>query len=403
MKMDGKDDDDEKSSSLVVTNSMSGGVARAVETTAMEVDGGVPLVLPGKTEAALKKEEEAYIPKWAASARGVDDASSVASQRSWRDDEENNEDGGPYTPTDSLPAFADDSSRALYREIRLLEQKRDEASSATRSNKERIGIIEDHLQNIRSEIDHSNSLVAAKKDELDAEDRLLSLSRRETSQVERDASSLEGEFANQKNLIRALESQASAQQDELDKLRMDLNWNQEELEQYATATAKKEEETLALNRYTLQDELKIKELTLSIEDLTKLSLAKKSMLENEITETRSNQNELEKLNDRFKSRHDDRRQLINQWKDTIESMKNRDAMVNELANQYAGYSEKEDKRKQSLYSNREDYELLEASTPLGDIRERFVTLPNSNVFRMYHARARGTTRNKTSIPRRGFY
>lgn len=389
MKKDGEDGD--MTPLLVVTNSTSGDMTGAIETATMEEDEGVPLALPGKSkpsrsdDAALKKEEEAYIPKWA-SARGVDDESSVASQSSLRDNEDNIDDGGPYNPTDSLPPFADETSRTLYREIRFLERQRDEASSAMRSNKERIVIIEDHLQNVRSEIDHSNSLVAAKKDELEAEERLMSLSQRETSQVQRDTSSLEGKFGKTKNLIRTLEAQTAGQQDELEKLRMDLNWNQEELEQYATATAKKEEETLVLNRYTLQDELKIKELTLSIEDLTKLSLSKKSMLENEVTETRSNQQELEKLNDHFKSRHADRRQLINQWKDTIESMKNRDAMVNELANQYAGQSEKEDKSKQSLYTKREEYKLLEAST-LSKNEKALYVLQNSNVIE-YHALGR---------------
>ena len=359
---DGEDND--MPSSIVVASGKVGDAKRVADTTTTtEENGGVPLI-PGKKSdpprsgTAPKKQEEAYVPKWGRR----DDESSVASQGSWRRDEDDDEDGGPYIPTDSLPPFADEESRTLYREIRLLEQQRDAASSATRSNKERIAIIDDHLQNIRSEIDHSNSLVAAKKDELEAEERLMSLSQRETNQVQRDASSLKDEFGRTKNLIRTLEAQAASQQDELEKLRMDLNWNQEELEQYATATAKKEEETLLLNRYTLQDELKIKELTLSIEDLTKLSLSKKNTLDNEVTETRSKQQELEKLNDRFKSRHADRRQLINQWKDTIESMKNRDAMVNELANQYAGHSDREDERKQSLGVKREEYESLEASS-----------------------------------------
>jgi phage shock protein A len=109
----------------------------------------------------------------------------------------------------------------------------------------------------------------------------------------------------------------------------------------------------------LADELKIKELTLTIEDLTKRSVEKKTLLENEVTETKSNQTELEKLAERFRSRHDERRQLIQQWKDTIESMNNRDQTINELAGQYAGFAQKEDETKKSLYMNREQYELLE--------------------------------------------
>ena len=156
-----------------------------------------------------------------------------------------------------------------------------------------------------------------------------------------------------------MRSQIKAAADELEKLRTDLNWNQEELEQWATAATKKEEESLALQKYALSDELRIKELTLTIEDLTKLSVEKKTLLENEVTETKSNQSELEKLAERFKNRHDERRQLLQQWKDTIESMNDRDKAINELAGQYAGLTQKEEDAKNVLYTNRDQYGFLE--------------------------------------------
>ena len=149
--------------------------------------------------------------------------------------------------------------------------------------------------------------------------------------------------------------------EKLDQFKLEMNWNQEELEQWATAATKKEEESLALQKYTLSDELKIKELALTIEDLTKLSVEKKTLLENEVTETKSNQTELEKLAERFKNRHDERGHLLQQWKDTIASMNNRDQAINELAGQYSGYAEKEDTTKQSLLMNREQFQILEVS------------------------------------------
>ena len=309
----------------------------------------------GQNQGNEKEEDEIdYVPRWARSSKTKthDDDDSDQQQDSLSDDEQ-------FSPTDGLPPFADEASRALHREIKLLEQRRDEAASSTRSHKERIGIINDHLRCIRQEIDHTNSLVAAKKSEVDTEEHLLSLSQREIGQSLRDTSGLEnGNVAVQKD-IKSARSQTKTAEDELEKLRTDLNWNQEELEQWATAATKKEEESLALQKYTLADELKIKDLTLTIEDLTKLSVEKKTLLENEVTETKSNQTELEKLAERFKSRHDERRQLIQQWKDTIESMNNRDQTINELSGQYAGFAQREDESKKSLYMNREQYEFLE--------------------------------------------
>eukprot|EP00957_Ditylum_brightwellii_P105558 8047201-Ditylum_brightwellii.AAC.1 len=62
----------------------------------------------------------------------------------------------------------------------------------------------------------------------------------------------------------------------MEKLKLILNWNQEELEQWATSATKKEEDNMALQKYTRADETKIKELTLAIENLTKVAVEKKA-------------------------------------------------------------------------------------------------------------------------------
>ena len=315
------------------------------------------------------EDEMDYVPKWARSSKQAatndeeEDERSDGSHQKYND----NDTSEQFSPTDELPPFADEASIALHREIKLLEQRRDQAASSTRSHKERTDIINDHLRSIRQEIDHTNSLVAAKKSEVDTEEHLLSISQRELGQSLRDTSSLESGNAAIQQKIKSAQSQIKVAQEELETLRTDLNWNQEELEQWATAATKKEEESLALQKYKLADELKIKELTLTIEDLTKLSVDKKSLLENEVIETKSNQTELEKLAERFKNRHDERRQLLQQWKDTIESMNNRDQAINELAGQYAEFAQKEDATKKSLYMNREQFEFLEV---------RYMNMPN---------------------------
>ena len=187
----------------------------------------------------------------------------------------------------------------------------------------------------------------------------MSLSEREAGQFSRDCSKLDGSIAAKQKSIQRTKNGIAAAEDELEKLRTDLNWNQEELEQWAKAATKKEEENIAIQKYALVDDLKIKELFMEIEDLTKLSVEKKSMLENEVTETRLCQTELEKLADSFKTRHDERRQLIQQWKYTIESMNKRDAAINTVAIHYADFAQKEADCRESVKKNKDQYELLQ--------------------------------------------
>ena len=309
-----------------------------------------------KVEA--EEEETTYVPRWnSSSAKPLADGSGSGSDKS--SSASNEQQLPPLTITDELPHFADEESISLHNEIKLLEQRRDEAARLARSHKERTDITNDHLQSIRQEIDHTNSLVAAKKNEVDTEEHLVSLSEREVGQFSRDCSKLDDDIETKQKTIKRAKTEITVAEDELEKLRTDLNWNQEELEQWAKAATKKEEENLAMQKYTLVDDLKIKELALVIEDRTKLSVEKKSMLENEVTETRSSQTELDKLAERFKTRHDERRQLIQQWKYTIESMNNRDASINEVATQYADFAQKETDCRNSVKENREQNESLQ--------------------------------------------
>lgn len=306
-------------------------------------------------DQAELEDRSDYVPRWARSSKPKSYGDNNDSERQ----KDSSIEVEHYAPTDELPPFADEASKALYREIKLLERQRDEAARSDQSHKERISIINDHLRSIRQEIDHTNSLVSAKKSEVNTEEHLLSLSQRELGQTLRDTSAIESSNLTTQNNVKSVRSQIKVAEDELEKLRTDLNWNQEELEQWATAATKKEEESLALQKYTLSDELKIKDLTLTIEDLTKQSVETKALLENEVTETKSNQSELEKLAERFESRHDERRQLLQQWKDTIESMNDRDDAINQLAGQYAGLAQKEEDTKKALYTNKDQYEFLE--------------------------------------------
>jgi len=320
--------------------------------------------LPSKTtsrprKAAQRKvveaeEETAYVPRWnSSSAKPLSDGSGSSG-----DDESSSDQLSSLSNTDELPHFADEESVALHNEIKLLEQRRDEAARLAKSHKERTDIIKDHLQSIRQEIDHTNSLVAAKRNEIDTEEHLVALSGREVGQCSRECSKLDEDIVTKQKAIKRAKSEIAVAEDELEKLKTDLNWNQEELEQWVKAATKKEEENLAMQKYTSVDDLKIKELALVIEDLTKLSVEKKSMLENEVTETRSSQTELDKLAERFKTRHDERRQLIRQWKYTIESMNKRDAAISEVATQYADFVQKETDSRNSVKENKEQYELL---------------------------------------------
>merc|ERR1711879_708279 len=121
----------------------------------------------------------------------------------------------------------------------------------------------------------------------------------------------------------------------LDQFKLEMNWNQEELEQWAIAARQKEEDELTIEKYRRADDSKVRELTLAVEKLTVENAAKRKELEDMVTETQAKQIEMDKTAELFRQLHDDRKKLIDQWEESVKSMKTRDNQLEKLGEEYA--------------------------------------------------------------------
>lgn len=195
--------------------------------------------------------------------------------------------------------------------------------------------MKEHLKNVHQEVDHTNNLVAAKNKAIQSEEHLQALAAREEGRYQQEIKTVVTEKTTQKDMLNMVQNQIFKANEEMDSFKMAMNWNQEELEQWAMAARQKEEDNLALQKYTRADEVKIKELTLTIEKLTAMAVEKMTALENEATETQSRQIELDRTAQAFKDLHAERQNLVKQWQDAIEAMKRRDVEINEIAEQFA--------------------------------------------------------------------
>ena len=254
---------------------------------------------------------------------------------------------------EELPIFANDKCRRLHQLTKQLEIERDEATRSIKENENRISIMHEHLQDVRQEIDSTNALFAAKNKEIATEKHLIALDERERAATVAEIKLTDSNLSKQKEKLRAMQNQIHILIDEREKLKIDLNWNQEELEQWATAAAKKEADTLALEKYTRADEVKIKELTLKLENMTKKSVNKRAELDNEIAENHAKKLEVERLGRTFREQHEERRMLVNQWQETVSAMKERDLQINDVSNKYVDAKQELDIQQSILEKKRE--------------------------------------------------
>eukprot|EP00752_Nemacystus_decipiens_P012053 g10686.t1 len=233
---------------------------------------------------------------------------------------------------DDLPVFANEQSKALNDEIKRREKSVAKATTALADNRERVQIMEEHLKNVRQEVGHTNALMAAKKKEIATEEHLCALAAREAGRYTHDARRFVVEAEEAQDKLNAVQNSIFSANEEMDRFKLQMNWNQEELEQWALAAKQKEEDNLALQKYARADDVKIKELSLQVERLSKSV-------------------ELDNTAADFRRLHTERQDLVRQWQNAIDGMRRRDDEINAVGEKYAAARQVRASRIETLAQN----------------------------------------------------
>ena len=235
----------------------------------------------------------------------------------------------------NLPAFANAENRSLSKALEEKEAQVELPAREAEENEERVKVMSEHLKHVKQELLHTQRLVEAKNKECKTEEHLKALSEREVGGVRIAINKLNTMIEEEQDALNVVQNNIFKGNEKLDRFKLQMNWNQEELEQWALAAKQKEEDNLALQKYTRADEAKIKDITLQIEKLTTLVSEKKNELDNEVTETQSKQIELDKTAEEFRKLHKERQDLVRQWQDSIEAMRRRDEDIRIAGERFA--------------------------------------------------------------------
>lgn len=236
---------------------------------------------------------------------------------------------------DDLPLFADAEVRKIDSVVKEKAQKLDKIHAAVQDMSSRLKTISAHANNVAQEVQTTDALVSAKKAEIQSEKHMAQMVNRALAKAKIESKSAQEELMKVQEQLSALQNNIHKATQGMDEHKMKMNWNQGELEQWAVAAKQKEEDNLSLQKYQRADEVKVKESNLQVESLGKDLVQKKAELENEITETKAKQMELDRIAEEFRETHKERQQLVSQWQETIEAMKARDAEINDIGERYA--------------------------------------------------------------------
>lgn len=170
-----------------------------------------------------------------------------------RDDEES-ESEDEDADLEDLPIFANDENRELHQQVKAKERELETVEDGLKDNSERLKVMREHLRNVQQELQHTQQLVDAKTREVDTEKHLYQISSREVGRIEQEMRRVDDEREKVQDQLNVVQNGIFKGNERMDRFQMQMNWNKEELEQWALAAKQKEEDAMALEKYTRADE-----------------------------------------------------------------------------------------------------------------------------------------------------
>lgn len=226
--------------------------------------------------------------------------------------------------------FANEENKFLSYELKKKEKRLAELSAVVKENEERVQIMQEHLKNVDQELIHTQALVDAKTREIETEKHLRILADKERHRLVSDIKNTTAKIDDHQNRINQIHNQIFQANEKMDQFKLKMNWNQEELEQWALAAKQKEEDNLALERYRRADDAKIVNMNVLIEKVSSQREQSIVELEQEITETKAAQIELDNAAEEFRKLHAERGSVIGKWDEAMRAIHRRDQSITKI-------------------------------------------------------------------------
>ncbi|TNN12671.1 Coiled-coil domain-containing protein [Schistosoma japonicum] len=184
--------------------------------------------------------------------------------------------------------------------------------------------LKHHMKNVQQEIDYTNSLCNLRDKEINEELHQIKLTEREYQrliQENKKIAKIHYDITEKKSFLETLFYQ---KRKELENSSNIIDSDKNSLENLMKTIGESDEDMKIIEKYIKQDNTKIKELDLEVEKLTQIRNELNSKLDTIYTNTLVNQIALDNLSKDVKHAYKQRDELIKQWENVINQMRQRD-------------------------------------------------------------------------------
>ncbi|KAF6771165.1 hypothetical protein AHF37_09753 [Paragonimus kellicotti] len=187
------------------------------------------------------------------------------------------------------------------------------------------------MKNVKQETAYTAALCELRTKQTEDEEHQRKLAEREQGRLRQEFGRIEKlreEVGEKKS---RLEDLAYRSRSELEKLSTNTGASKEALDNWLKTVETRNEDMLIMKRYIKEDDSKLKELDLELQQLTTKLREKKGVLDTCYTKTQTYQLGLDGISEETRAAYTERDMLIAQWENVINQMRQRDNELRVLA------------------------------------------------------------------------
>lgn len=258
---------------------------------------------------------------------------------------------------DVLPDFANKSNRAKHADNQKKIAQLSALENECKDLQDRYTVLKEHLKNVQSEMASVEQLVVEKEKQYEEERHLQQLTERERGKLRVDYEKSQQETEEVQSKWTIVQGKLQIAQNRIDQFRETMQLNQKEVEQWEAAAKQKEEDFQIIQKYQKDDENRIKQMILEKENMASIIESKKAELQQEITNTRSLQIELDTTADYFRKIHEEREKLLSQWESTLKQVQALNEQIEKATSAYDSRSGEAGKYRSSILEEKKNLDL----------------------------------------------